>query len=125
MKKPVCDSLSDFVHPRRNPEHDQANERVRRGLSAAQGDLLVAIKPTASTAIGGCSVFNVRAGISAEEALLHVAMLLKAAEEVSDEITEHASGIERGLIWSLVHSVEMVRAVVEALLDNPRVPRER
>ncbi|EPL09347.1 hypothetical protein CF161_13153 [Pseudomonas sp. CF161] len=27
-------------------------------------------------------------------------MLLKAAEEVSDEITEHASGIERGLIWS-------------------------
>nr|BFD39872.1 hypothetical protein FFPRI1PSEUD_13710 [Pseudomonas sp. FFPRI_1] len=120
MKKTVRDSLSDFVHPRRNPEHDQANEEVRRGLSAAQGDLLGAIKPTVSTAISGCSLFNVRSGITAEEALIHVSMLLKSAEEVSDEITEHASGIERGLIWSLVHSVEMARGVVDALLDGNR-----
>ncbi|MCE4053836.1 hypothetical protein [Pseudomonas sp. Au-Pse12] len=47
-------------------------------------------------------------------------MLLKAAEEVSDEITEHASGIELGLIWSLVHSVEMAHGVVDALLDGNR-----
>ncbi|MBP5100995.1 hypothetical protein HUS93_34580, partial [Pseudomonas protegens] len=46
--------------------------------------------------------------------------LLKAAEEVSDEITEQASGVERGLIWSLVHSVEMARGVVDALLDGNR-----
>jgi len=66
------------------------------------------------------SPFAVLPGISTEEALLHVSMLLKAAEEVSDEITEHASGIERGLIWSLVHSVEMAHGVVDALLDGNR-----
>jgi hypothetical protein len=66
------------------------------------------------------SPFAVLPGISAEEALLHVSMLLKAAEEVSDEITEHASGIERGLIWSLVHSLEMAHGVVDALLDGNR-----
>ncbi|BAQ75857.1 uncharacterized protein POS17_4163 [Pseudomonas sp. Os17] len=52
---------------------------------------------------------------------MHVALLLKCAEEVCDEITQQGSGIERGLIWSMVHSVEMARAVVEALLDaRPR-----
>jgi hypothetical protein len=52
--------------------------------------------------------------------LAHVSLLLKCAEEVSDEITERASGLERGLIWSMVHSVEMARAVVDALLDSNR-----
>ncbi|EPJ91917.1 hypothetical protein CF149_18161 [Pseudomonas psychrophila] len=42
--------------------------------------------------------------------------MLKSAEEVSDEITALASGIERGLVWSLVHSVEMSRSLVDALL---------
>ncbi|MFS1288883.1 hypothetical protein ACLRDI_14275 [Pseudomonas piscis] len=71
--------------------------------------------------MGRDSMFNVRSGISAEEALVHVSMLLKAAEEVSDEITKQASGVERGLIWSLVHSVEMARGVVDALLDGHRL----
>jgi len=57
--------------------------------------------------------------VNAEDALMHVALLLKCAEEVADEITERASGIERGLIWSMVHSVEMACAVVEALLEAP------
>ena len=42
--------------------------------------------------------------------------MLKSAEEVSDEITEQGSGLERGLVWSLVHSVEMSRSLVNALL---------
>ena len=90
-------------------KHDAANHAV-----------LKALKETVSTPISAGSPFIVRPGISAEEALLHVSMLLKAAEEVSDEITEQASGIERGLIWSLVHSVEMARGVVDALLDGNR-----
>ncbi|UUT25206.1 MULTISPECIES: DUF6124 family protein [Pseudomonas] len=90
-------------------KYDEANRSV-----------LKALKETASATIGD-SPFTVRPGISAEEALLHVSMLLKSAEEVSDEITEHASGIERGLIWSLVHSVEMARGVVDALLDGNRL----
>ncbi len=46
-----------------------------------------------------------------------MSLWLKCAEETADEITS-ASGIERGLIWSMIHSVEMARAVVDALLDG-------
>jgi len=107
---------------RRNADHDHANEVVRKALAhhPVNVSLIAALAPTAAGPAGPDSLFAVRPGISAEEALVPVSMLLKAAEEVSDEITEHASGIERGLIWSLVHSVEMARGVVEALLDGNR-----
>ena len=81
---------------------------------------------TGSTRFGcrdgeGRPLFAVCAGVNAEEALLHVSLLLKCAEETADAITS-ASGIERGLIWSMIHSVEMARAVVDALLDGAARP---
>ncbi|APC22892.1 MULTISPECIES: DUF6124 family protein [Pseudomonas] len=122
MKKIVPDPPVSHSVSRRNPDHDLANEVVRYALvnNALSRSLVTALKPTAGGPAGTDSPFTVRPGISAEEALLHVSMLLKAAEEVSDEITEQASGVERGLIWSLVHSVEMARGVVDALLDGNR-----
>nr|WP_265533788.1 hypothetical protein [Pseudomonas saponiphila] len=44
---------------------------------------------------------------------MHVALLLKCAEEVCDDITQQGSGLERVLIWPMAHSVEMARAVLE------------
>ncbi|MDP4570201.1 hypothetical protein Q8O96_14180 [Pseudomonas sp. LPH60] len=122
MKKIVPDPPVFHSVSRRNPDHDLANEVIRHALANTRvnGSLIAALHPTAAGPAGTDSPFSVRPGISAEEALLHVSMLLKAAEEVSDEITERASGIERGLIWSLVHSVEMARGVVDALLDGNR-----
>ena len=63
-------------------------------------------------------IFSLRSGISAQDALMHVSLLLLCADQSSDEITELGSGVERGLIWSMVHSVEMARAVVDSLLDS-------
>ncbi|MGE8353739.1 MAG: DUF6124 family protein [Pseudomonas protegens] len=125
MKKIVPDPPVSSPSSRRNPAHDLANERVRHALAniGVEGSLIATLQPTAAGSAGPDNPFTVRPGISAEEALIHVSMLLKAAEEVSDEITEQASGVERGLIWSLVHSVEMARCVVDALLDgNRRAP---
>ena len=45
-------------------------------------------------------------------------VLLLCAKQTSDEISELGSGVERGLIWSMVHSVEMARAVVDSMLDR-------
>jgi hypothetical protein len=56
--------------------------------------------------------------VNAEDALVHVSLLLQCAEQTADEITEHGSGVERGLIAAMIHSVEMARAVVDALLDG-------
>jgi len=100
------------------------NQTLRQALEVHAGGepLHRTLQETGSTTFG-CRdgrdrpLFAVRPGVSAEEALLHVSLLLKCAEETADEITS-ASGIERGLIWSMIHSVEMARAVVDALLDG-------
>lgn len=106
----------------RFPELRVANTALRQALiqSPVDPSLFGSQHVTRGRPVGSDSLFCVREGISAEEALVHVSLLLKCAEEVSDEITEQGSGVERGLIWSLVHSVEMARAVVEALLEGRR-----
>ncbi|OLF51794.1 DUF6124 family protein [Pseudomonas chlororaphis] len=120
MKKLVPDPPVSLSSACRNPEHDLTNKTILHALANGSGAvvLLQSLGPTAGGAVSRDSLFSVREGISAEEALVHVSILLKAAEEVSDEITERASGVERGLIWSMIHSVEMARAVVDALLDG-------
>ena len=122
MKNLVPDPPRTATHRVRNLEHDLANQHIRQKLSVQPADvsLIQSLKKTVSIPVSRDSLFSVREGINAEEALLHVSLLLKSAEEVSDEITERGSGIERGLIWSMVHSVEMARAVVDALLDGSR-----
>ncbi|MGC5704041.1 DUF3077 domain-containing protein [Pseudomonas sp. NFXW11] len=113
MKKLVPDPPRSL----RDPELDRANANLLSALKATRP------RPFGLRDAQGNPLFAVQPGVNAEDALLHVALLLKCAEEVSDEITERASGIERGLIWSMVHSVEMARAVVEALLDSPHPAR--
>jgi len=122
MKKLVPDPPVSLPRSRRNPEHDRANETILQALCLhrCEGSSMEGLKPTVEMPVGRDALFCVREGISAEEALVHVSILLKAAEEVSDEITERASGVERGLIWSMIHSVEMARGVVDALLDGNR-----
>ncbi|AKA22218.1 DUF6124 family protein [Pseudomonas chlororaphis] len=122
MKKLVPDPPMPLPGQFRTPEHDLATQRIRLALAANNPgpSILDSLRDTASTAVGRDSLFNVRPGISAEEALVHVSLLLDCAVQVSDEISERASGVERGLIWSMIHSVEMANAVVNALLDANR-----
>lgn len=106
----------------RDPELKVANTTLRVALAQQPLDPELFQLSTQAKPVAPASLFSVRPDVSVEEALVHVALLLKCAEEVCDEITQQGSGIERGLIWSMVHSVEMARAVVEALLDGPREP---
>lgn len=118
MKKIVPDPPTSY----RDPELKAANATLRVTLAQQPVDPALFQRNTQANPVSPDSLFSVRPGINAEEALVHVALLLKCAEEVCDEITQQGSGIERGLIWSMVHSVEMARALVEALLDGPREP---
>ena len=102
--------------PRRDDhKHDEATRRILDDLSANPPDINT-LQPTQAQPVGAQSPFAVMADVRALEALQHIAIMLKSAEEVSDEITERGSGLERGLVWSLVHSVEMSRSLVNALL---------
>ena len=99
-----------------------ATQAIRQTLAnQPPTPLLQSLKSTVARPTSALSPFAVRAGIGAEEALAHIARLLKCAEEVCDEITEQGSGIEPGLVWSVTHSVEMARALVLALLDGAEV----
>ncbi|ROL66117.1 hypothetical protein BK634_25255 [Pseudomonas chlororaphis] len=127
MKKLVPDPPLTLPGQFRTPEHDRDTQRIRLALASnnAEVSILSSLKDTAPISIDRDSLFSVRAGISAEEALVHVSLLLDCAVQVSDEITECASGVERGLIWSMIHSVEMAGAVVDSLLDANRPAKPR
>ena len=66
------------------------------------------------------TLFAIQPGISAQDALTYVSNLLETAELNGDEISLHINPVERALFWGILHSVEVARAVVDALLDGSR-----
>lgn len=69
-----------------------------------------------TTAHCGSSLFSINPGVTAQEALQQVSLLLEGAELNADDISSHLSRFEAERLWSVVHNVEMARAVVDALL---------
>jgi len=67
------------------------------------------------------TLFAIQPGINAQDALTYVSNLLETAELNGDEISLHINPVERALFWGMLHSVEVARAVVDALLDGSRV----
>lgn len=118
MKKTTPDDPRPARIQRDDHQYDETTRRLLDELHASAAPDLNSLKPTCGHAVGPHSPFVVQPDVRALDALLHISMMLKSAEEVSDEITEQASGIERGLVWSLVHSVEMARSLVDALLEG-------
>ena len=116
MKKTTPDGPKAKRIKRDDHQHDEATQSILDRLQQDPPAALDSLKPTQAQVISPQSPFAVLADVRATDALQHIWIMLKSAEEVSDEITELASGIERGLVWSLVHSVEMSRTLIEALL---------
>ena len=125
MKKTTPDDPKASHTPRDDHQHDEATRRILDALLQPPPVCLDSLTPTRVQRAGKGSPFAVLPDIRAIEALSHVSLMLKSAEEVSDEITAYASGIERGLVWSLVHSVEMSRTLVDSLLRANGVDPEQ
>ena len=125
MKKTTPDDPKASHTPRDDHQHDEATRRILDALLQPPPVRLDSLMPTRAQRAGKGSPFAVLPDIRAIEALSHVSLMLKSAEEVSDEITAYASGIERGLVWSLVHSVEMSRTLVDSLLRANGVDPEQ
>jgi len=64
------------------------------------------------------TLFAIQPGVNAHDALTYVSKLLEVAELNGDEISLHTNPVERSLFWGMLHSVEMARAVVDALLEG-------
>ncbi|UVJ46009.1 DUF3077 domain-containing protein [Pseudomonas sp. LS1212] len=82
------------------------------------------LNKTALTVFGACDaghapLFAVCAGIPAEDALVHASLLLKGAFASAYAACDDGGDRERqGLLWSTLHSVEMAKALIDALLDG-------
>ncbi|MCY1410696.1 hypothetical protein D9M71_260670 [compost metagenome] len=59
-----------------------------------------------------------RAGIPAEDAVLHVGMLLGSIEAMAWDVVEHLQFNDKGVVLGIIQNVEMARALVDALLDG-------
>ncbi|KPA91578.1 hypothetical protein PF66_01861 [Pseudomonas asplenii] len=64
------------------------------------------------------TIFAIQSGVTAHDALSYVSKLLEVAELNGDEISLHENPVERTLFWGMLHSVEVAKAVVDALLEG-------
>ncbi|WP_166359263.1 DUF3077 domain-containing protein [Pseudomonas akapageensis] len=78
---------------------------------------------TVATAFGTCDaghgpLFSVCAGINAEDALVHASLSLKCARETTYHMCMIEPAANQGLLWSTLHSIEMAKALVDAVIDG-------
>lgn len=78
---------------------------------------------TANTPFGSCPaghppLFTVRAGIAAHDALVHASMYLRSANDTAMLACDNVASETRGLVWAALHSIEMAKGLVDALLDG-------
>ncbi|WP_166363492.1 DUF3077 domain-containing protein [Pseudomonas akapageensis] len=78
---------------------------------------------TVATAFGTCDaghgpLFAVCGGISAEDALVHASLSLRCARETTYQICISDTDANTGLLWSTFHSIEMAKALVDAVVDG-------
>ncbi|QPG61851.1 DUF3077 domain-containing protein [Pseudomonas sp. BIGb0427] len=78
---------------------------------------------TASTPFGNNHMFTVRAGIPAEEALLHACQLLECAEATVSDALGHLTLNDHSLVYGAGQHIETARALIDAVLDGGGVNR--
>ncbi|UXL38052.1 DUF3077 domain-containing protein [Pseudomonas fragi] len=74
--------------------------------------------PLYTCAHQGTSLFSINPGVPVQDALKHASLLLKGAELTADDIRSHLSGFEAEQLWNVIHSVEMARGLVDALITE-------
>lgn len=78
---------------------------------------------TANTPFGTNHMLTVRAGIPAEEALLHACHLLQCADATICDAVDHLTLNDRSLVCGAGQHIETARALIDAVLDGMGVSR--
>ncbi|CAM3619378.1 hypothetical protein CCOS865_00277 [Pseudomonas reidholzensis] len=63
-------------------------------------------------------MFTVNPGITAHDALVHVALYLRGAYESGYKALAHLDEKGQSLMWANLHSVEMADGLIEAMLEG-------
>ncbi|MGE7960559.1 DUF6124 family protein [Pseudomonas sp. NPDC089530] len=78
------------------------------------------LKPAISESLADEKFFEVRHSISSEEAMIHASDLLRCAAASAYEAADHLRGTRRDLAFSVVHMIDMAKALVDRSLDSQR-----
>ncbi|VEF11769.1 Uncharacterised protein [Pseudomonas fluorescens] len=89
-----------------------------QGHAAAQRALDYYLKPAVSEPDTEERFFNVKRHLSGEEALVHASDLLRCAAATAFKSAENLQGASRDLAFSVVHMVDMARAMVDHSIDG-------
>ena len=88
-----------------------------KGSAAAQRALDYYLKPAVSEEQAVERFFDVNRNIKSEEALVHASDLLRCAAATASESASHLQGSNRDLAFSVVHMIDMARAMVDRSLE--------
>ena len=89
-----------------------------QGCAAAQRALDYYLKPAVSEPDVEERFFGVNSNLSGEESLVHASDLLRCAAATAFKAADGLQGVSRDLAFSVVHMVDMARAMVDHSLDG-------
>ncbi|ABA75399.1 MULTISPECIES: DUF6124 family protein [Pseudomonas] len=89
-----------------------------QGCAAAQRALDYYLKPAVSEPEVDERFFGVNSNLSGEESLVHASDLLRCAAATAFKAADSLQGVNRDLAFSVVHMVDMARAMVDHSLDG-------
>ena len=105
--------------PYRLPCEPESHELLdMRSSGAAQRALDYYLKEEMCASAPNDSFFSIKPGVSPEEALVHASDLLRSAAATAFKAAENLQGASRDLAFSVVHMVDMARAMVDHSLDG-------
>jgi len=91
-----------------------------KGSHAARRAMDYYLKPTVSEAALEEKFFEVRRSISSEEAMIHASDLLRCAAATAYKAADNLHGAHRDLTFSVVHMIDMAKALVDRSLEGNR-----
>lgn len=97
------------------------NFTTLNNCAAAQRALDYYLKPAVSEPQVIEQLFDVSRHVSREEALVHASDLLRCAAACAHESADSLQGASRDLAFSVVHMIDMAKAMVDRSLDAEQI----
>jgi len=98
---------------------DENELLLLRSTGAAQRALDYYLKEHVAESAVEDTLFEAKAGISDEDALIHASELLRSAAAIAYESANGTHGNSRDLAFSVVHLIDMAKVMVERSLGLP------
>jgi hypothetical protein len=109
------------------PAHELSDMQIDTSLTSPQGSAAAQraldhyLKPAVSENEVGERFFDVNRNISCEEALVHASDLLRCAAAIAYESANQLQGTSRDLAFSVVHMIDMAKAMVARSLEGHQI----